>query len=67
MDNKQAASERTEIEHLLDLNDVRKVLSVSRATVLRLHRRGLLKGVKIGKCRRWRSSDVCRYIRHLPR
>lgn len=66
-DQSPADSRPAEQDHLLGIAEVRNVLQVSRATVLRLHRRGLLRGVKVGKCRRWRASDVCRYIRGLPR
>jgi len=50
-------------EALLTVRETGQLLRVSRQTLFRLSRRGELKPVRVGGCRRYRPSDVCRFVR----
>lgn len=61
----KAATEST-VEQLLSVDDVARVLSVSRRSVYRLVARGEISGpVQVGKCSRFPASEVQAYVERL--
>ena len=50
---------------LLTSEQVGQLLNVSEDCVLNLHRCGQLRGVKVGRYRRWRPEDVRRFVEGL--
>ena len=56
------ASQGVDVLLLLTGEEVAHALRVTEHTVENLHRTGQLRGVKVGKHRRWRLADVKRFV-----
>ena len=67
MIDKPQPKETSETTKLLTVAETGRLLAISRATLFRLARRGELKPIRIGGCRRYHPSDITRFVRNLPR
>ena len=56
----------TEPDCLLTAVEAAKVLGIGRSKLYELVARGAVQSVKLDRCRRFRRSDLDRYIRSLP-
>lgn len=56
------ASRIADLDRLLSVREVCALMNVSRATVYNFLSAGVLQGVKIGRSRRFRTSEVEAYI-----
>jgi len=59
-------SQPTELDHLLTAVEAAAVLGIGRSKLYELVARGAVRSVKLDRCRRFRRSDLDRYIRSLP-
>ena len=59
-------SQPTEPDHLLTAVEAAAVLGIGRSKLYELVARGAVRSVKLDRCRRFRRSDLDRYIRSLP-
>ena len=55
-----------EPDRLLTAIEAAEVLGIGRSKLYELVARGLVQSVKLDRCRRFRRSDLDRYIRSLP-
>lgn len=52
-------------DQLLTVSEAAVILGIGRSTLYELMTRGAITSVKVGRCRRFRRSDVNRFIRDL--
>jgi excisionase family DNA binding protein len=52
-------------DQLLTVGEAAAILGIGRSTLYELMTRGAITSVKVGRCRRFRRSDVNRFIRDL--
>jgi excisionase family DNA binding protein len=60
------AGPRSEPDHLLTAVEAAAVLGIGRSKLYELVARGAVQSVKLDRCRRFRRSDLDRYISSLP-
>lgn len=61
-----APTQRREPDCLLTAVQAAEVLGIGRSKLYELVARGAVQSVKLDRCRRFRRSDLDRYIRSLP-